>query len=127
MTHVQLDGSGASHTAQQRSGRTGAYRPSAPALGRDRRRSGVLLAFAVNELTAASDRSTLLSRLIEHARGGGHVVVVEPLAGFVAPWWKDWQREFEGIGGRADEWRFRISLPRSSRSSIVPPVSTTVS
>jgi hypothetical protein len=111
MTHVQLDGSGASHTAHQRSGRTGADQAERAGPRPDRRRRGVLLAFAVNEVTDAADRSTLLSRLLEHARAGGHVMIVEPLAGFVAPWWKDWQREFEGIGGRADEWRFRISLP----------------
>jgi hypothetical protein len=39
------------------------------------------------------------------------VLIVEPLAGFVAPWWKSWQRAFEGDGGRADEWRFRPALP----------------
>lgn len=77
----------------------------------DRRRTGVLLAFAVNEVADAKDRNALLARLLSHAGEGGHVVVLEPLAGFVAPWWKDWQRAFEKAGGRADEWRVRMSLP----------------
>ena len=39
------------------------------------------------------------------------VLVVEPLAGFVAPWWKKWRDAFESAGGRADEWRLRAELP----------------
>jgi predicted nicotinamide N-methyase len=69
----------------------------------------VLLAFAVNELTAEA-RAPLLSRLLAHGRTGG-VLVVEPLAGFVAPWWRDWQRAFESAGGAAAEWRLRADLP----------------
>jgi predicted RNA methylase len=111
LTHVALDESGVTRNARQRSARAAPHgAPGARRRG-DRRRSGVLLAFAVNELTDASERTTLLSRLVEHGRAGGQVLVVEPLAGFVAPWWKDWQREFEAIGGRADEWRFRVPLP----------------
>src|SRR4051812_33367429 len=44
-------------------------------------RSGVLLAFAVNEIADVAARDALLGRLIDHARGGGRVIVVEPLAG----------------------------------------------
>jgi hypothetical protein len=39
------------------------------------------------------------------------VLVVEPLAGGAAPWWKRWQSAFEAAGGRADEWRTRAELP----------------
>ena len=77
----------------------------------DRRYSGVLLAFAVNEIADAKDRNALLARLLDHSGAGGHVVVIEPLAGFVAPWWKDWKCAFESAGGRADEWRVRMPLP----------------
>src|SRR6185503_3444017 len=41
----------------------------------------------------------------------GRVLVVEPLAGGAAPWWKRWQSAFEAAGGRADEWRTRAELP----------------
>ena len=70
----------------------------------------MVAAFAVNELSAAT-RDRLLPRLLSHAERGGRVLVVEPLAGFVAPWWPDWQRAFQSSGGRADEWRTPVSLP----------------
>jgi hypothetical protein len=46
-----------------------------------------------------------------HARHGDRVLVVEPLAGFVAPWWGSWRTAIEAAGGRADEWRFEAELP----------------
>jgi hypothetical protein len=73
-------------------------------------RGSVLAAFALNEMDAGA-RDALRPRFLEHAAGGGQVLIVEPLAGFVAPWWKLWQREFEAAGGRADEWRLRTELP----------------
>jgi hypothetical protein len=73
-------------------------------------RSAVLAAFTVNELRTPA-RDALLERFLRHVEDGGHVLVVEPLAGFVAPWWPTWQRAFEQAGGRADEWRTHVSLP----------------
>lgn len=73
-------------------------------------RSAVLAAFTLNELDASS-LEVLLSRFLTHASRGGRVLVVEPIAGFVAPWWQAWQRAFESAGGRADEWRARMPLP----------------
>ena len=70
----------------------------------------VLAAFAVNELDEAG-RETVLGRLLAHRERHGRVLVVEPLAGFVAPWWPAWRRAFEAAGGRADEWRVRTPLP----------------
>jgi SAM-dependent methyltransferase len=69
-----------------------------------------LVAFAANELTDQG-RGVLLSTLLTHAEQGGQVVIVEPLAGFVAPWWKSWRPAVEAAGGRADEWRVQIPLP----------------
>src|SRR5262245_58339178 len=73
-------------------------------------RSAVVAAFAVNELNALT-RDRLLPHLLKHAERGGRVLVVEPLAGFVAPWWETWQRAFLASGGRATEWRMPSSLP----------------
>lgn len=70
----------------------------------------VLAAYAVNEL-ADDRRARLLETLLAHASRGGGVAVVEPLAGFVAPWWKAWRAAFEAAGGQADEWRIRPVLP----------------
>ena len=73
-------------------------------------RSLFVAAFALNELPAAS-RDAAMQRLCVRADAGDAVLIVEPLAGFVAPWWPRWQREIERSGGRADEWRFRAGLP----------------
>lgn len=75
------------------------------------RGQGVLLAFAVNGIDDAARRDALRDRLLAHGSGGGRVLVVEPLAGFVAPWWGAWQRAFEAAGGQAHEWRFQEKLP----------------
>jgi hypothetical protein len=73
-------------------------------------RAAILAAFTMNELSATA-RDAVLPRLLERTDNGDRVLVVEPLAGFVAPWWKEWRAAFEGAGGRADEWRFRVELP----------------
>jgi hypothetical protein len=39
------------------------------------------------------------------------VLVIEPVAGFVARWWGRWAAAFAAAGGRADEWRVRAELP----------------
>jgi hypothetical protein len=70
----------------------------------------VLAAFALNELTDDA-RQTLLGRFLERAKRGDRVLVVEPLAGFVARWWDTWTQSFIAAGGRADGWRFQVDLP----------------
>ena len=70
----------------------------------------ILAAFTMNEL-AEPDRDALLARLVERASHGDRVLIVEPLAGFVARWWNRWRVTFEAAGGRADEWRLRTELP----------------
>ena len=72
--------------------------------------AALLAAFTVNEL-AGDARNRLLHRLIARAADGDRVLIVEPLAGFVAPWWNDWRQAFQAAGGRDDEWRFRVELP----------------
>jgi hypothetical protein len=73
-------------------------------------RASIVAAFALNELTDAS-RDEVMQRLLERAAAGDRVLVVEPIAGFVARWWDRWRASIEQAGGRADEWRFRIDLP----------------
>jgi len=72
--------------------------------------AALLAAFTLNELAEAA-REAVLRRLVERGERGAAVLVVEPLAGFVAPWWKRWSAAFVEAGGRADEWRFRVELP----------------
>jgi len=75
-----------------------------------RSKAAFVAAFTMNEL-ADKSRDALFMRLIERARQGAPVLVVEPLAGFVAPWWGRWARAAEAIGGRADQWRVEAELP----------------
>ena len=70
----------------------------------------ILAAFTMNEMGDA-ERDGLLSRLVERGAQGDRVLIVEPLAGFVARWWNRWRGVFETAGGRADEWRLRTELP----------------
>jgi SAM-dependent methyltransferase len=75
---------------------------------------GILLAFAANELGDEA-RATLLPRLLDAVRGGSSVLVVEPLARRVTPWWASWASAFAEVGGRTDEWRLRLELPPTLR------------
>lgn len=70
-------------------------------------RTAVVAAFTVNELETRA-RDELLARLAER---GGAILIVEPLARGVSPWWDEWEGAFRAVGGRADEWRFRAGLP----------------
>jgi hypothetical protein len=70
----------------------------------------ILAAFTMNEL-AEPARDGLLTRLVDRASDGDRILIVEPLAGFVARWWNRWRDTFESAGGRADEWRLRTELP----------------
>jgi len=72
--------------------------------------AGVVAAFTVNELPGDA-RDTVLARLLDRAGRGDRILVVEPLARSVAPWWSEWRSAFERAGGRADEWRFASELP----------------
>ena len=72
--------------------------------------ASLLAAFALNELPDAS-REALMQRLVERAAAGDRLLVIEPLAGSIAPWWGAWRTKTESLGGRSDEWRFRIELP----------------
>jgi hypothetical protein len=70
----------------------------------------ILAAFTLNELPER-ERDALLARLVERADHGDRVLIIEPLAGFVARWWNRWRDNVEAAGGRADEWRLRTELP----------------
>jgi hypothetical protein len=72
--------------------------------------SAFILAFVVNELEGPA-RERLFGRLQERIGRGDPVLVIEPLAGFVAPWWSHWREAFESAKGRADEWRLRVERP----------------
>jgi hypothetical protein len=75
-------------------------------------RTMVMLGWSVNELEAAS-RTRLLAALTRLAARGVRVVVIEPIARGVSPWWKEWVAAFGRLHGpsRADDWKFDVPLP----------------
>jgi hypothetical protein len=72
--------------------------------------TGILLAYTVNEL-ADEERSSLLPRLVSATRAGAAVLIVEPIARTLTPWWPAWESALVTSGGRADQWRMSRPLP----------------
>ena len=75
---------------------------------------GILAAYTINELPDDL-RSAWLTRLLDARARGATVLVIEPIARRMAPWWGGWEEHFLAAGGRSDEWRFDASLPRRQR------------
>jgi trans-aconitate methyltransferase len=78
------------------------------------RGSGIIAAYAINELPVAH-REILLDTLIAEHAAGASVLIVEPIARMVAPWWAEWTRILHRTGGRSDEWRVAADLPGRQR------------
>ena len=70
----------------------------------------VVLGWTVNELDEQA-RNFLLERLLRAAERGHEILVVEPIARRLTPWWDGWAERFERFGGRNDDWRFPVELP----------------
>jgi hypothetical protein len=69
--------------------------------------TAIVAAFILNELSdEARDRwkKALL-------KNDAPVLIVEPIAKKLSPWWEEWAEEFTAAGGRSDEWRFPAELP----------------
>jgi hypothetical protein len=75
-----------------------------------RRGESVVAAYVLNELPDA-DRIAVEKRLLATVERGGRVLVVEPIARTIAPWWDAMAARFTATGARADEWRLPIDLP----------------
>ncbi len=74
----------------------------------------VVAAFTVNELET-EPRGRLLQMLLAAARRGARVLVVEPIASRIVPWWVSWSDAFRMAGGRDDLWRIPPDLPERWR------------
>jgi hypothetical protein len=72
--------------------------------------SAIVAAYLLNELSAEA-RDGMQDQLIAASRRGIRVLVLEPIARGIAPWWPAAAARFSEAGGRADEWRFPIELP----------------
>jgi hypothetical protein len=71
---------------------------------------GVVAGWMLNELSDAA-REHVKTELLKAAERGVQVLIVEPIATRVSPWWSEWAEAFGSIGGRPDEWKFRVELP----------------
>ncbi len=70
----------------------------------------VLAAYVLNELPP-DKRKHVLEQLFAAGAQGVRVLILEPIARAIAPWWDDAASQAAQHGGRGDEWRFRASLP----------------
>lgn len=73
-------------------------------------RATIVAAYVLNEIPD-KQREDLLSQLVARAGPGDRVLIVEPIAVSVAPWWARWEEKVRAAGGRADVWRFPAELP----------------
>lgn len=80
----------------------------------DRAGAAIVLAYILNELPEPV-RDRLLPRLVAAHGQGVPILIVEPIARTIAPWWGVWERAFARAGGRTDEWRLAVSLPQRQR------------
>jgi hypothetical protein len=71
---------------------------------------GVIAAYTLNELTEDRRRS-IETGLLEAGTRGTRVLIVEPIARSVTPWWDETATRVKSLGGREDEWRFPADLP----------------
>jgi len=72
--------------------------------------TSAVAAYVLNELPDTV-RTQVEDRLIEAAGRGTRILVMEPIARSVSPWWDRTASRVAAAGGRSDEWRFAIDLP----------------
>jgi len=72
--------------------------------------SGAIAAYVLNELPDAT-RQRAEDALLAGAAHGATVLILEPIARAVTPWWDRTAARVREAGGRADEWRFAMDLP----------------
>jgi SAM-dependent methyltransferase len=70
----------------------------------------VVAAYLLNELPEATRRQ-VEDRLLTAASQGVRVLVLEPIARGVTPWWEGAASRVAAAGGRADQFRFPVELP----------------
>ena len=75
----------------------------------------ILAAYTVNELPDTA-RQTLLSALTARLTQGAQLLIIEPIATRLTPWWPAWEAALQRFAPRMDTWRFRAPpLPEKLR------------
>jgi SAM-dependent methyltransferase len=78
------------------------------------RGEAILAAFTLNEMPP-EDREALLAKMLAAVRRGSDLLIIEPIARGVTPWWEGWSSAVLAEGGRDDAWRFEQPLPERLR------------
>jgi SAM-dependent methyltransferase len=73
--------------------------------------TAAIAAYVLNELSSEK-RQRVLEQLFAAGAQGVRVLILEPIARSVTPWWDDAAARAARAGGRTDQWRFRAPLPR---------------
>ncbi len=72
--------------------------------------SAIVAGYVLNELPTDT-RERVVDTMLASAQRGGSVLVLEPIARSLTPWWDTTAARVAQAGGRADEWRFTTELP----------------
>jgi hypothetical protein len=78
------------------------------------RGTAIVASYTINELPGHI-REGMFQRLLQATSQGARVVIIEPIARRMSPWWTVWEMAFIAAGGRADEWRIPDALPARQR------------
>ncbi len=70
----------------------------------------VVAGYVLNELPEPA-RLQVENQLLDIASAGAGVLIMEPIARGVAPWWDSLAVRFAAAGARVDEWRFQPEVP----------------
>ena len=68
------------------------------------------MGWLVNELEA-TEREELLGALLRSVEAGAKLLLLEPLAGGVSPWWSEWEPRFAGAGVAAGQGKWKVDRP----------------
>ena len=85
----------------------------ATSLPRTKPGTAIVAAYLLNEL-APDARRRLEDALLDAASNGARILVLEPIARAITPWWEETAARFVAAGGRADEWQLQTNLPPST-------------
>jgi len=78
------------------------------------RRDAAVAGWVMNEMDADA-RATLERQLLAAAARGTRVLVVEPIARRITPWWEETSARVREAGGREDDWKIAVALPERLR------------
>jgi hypothetical protein len=75
---------------------------------------GIIAAYVLNEM-ADDERSALETALLDEAARGARVLIIEPIARRITPWWNATAGRVREMGGREDDWKIPVELPEPLR------------